>query len=231
MMAVDNGMMGMVTTNGPAIMAPMGGITETLGNNPICYAIPAGSGYPIVLDMAVSTAARNKIRVASAAGTKIPLDWAFDRTGRPTDDPDVALEGLVAPMSGAKGFGLAVVMEILTAGLSGGLIGKEVLADTITAADSSIVYHPMRASHHFQVIDMGGIVPLDEFKSRVDILARQIHESDLAVGSDAVYMPGEIEFKTKTYRLEHGIPIIPAVMDTLDKIADEVGIDRIERHS
>jgi LDH2 family malate/lactate/ureidoglycolate dehydrogenase len=229
MMAVDRGMIGIATTNGPAMMAPAGGVTETLGNNPVCYAMPAGKAYPIILDMAVSTAARNKIRVAAAAGTKIPLDWALDRDGRPTDDPDVALAGLVAPMSGAKGFGMAVVMEILTAGLSGGLMGKDVPTDTITGADSATVFHPVRASHHFQVIDVKRIVPLDEFKSRVDRLAEQVHESALAKGKDAVYMPGEIEFKTKERRLREGIPILPAVMGTLDRIADEIGIERIAR--
>ena len=229
MMAVDRGMIGVVTTNGPAIMAPWGGVTETLSNNPVCYAIPAGSAYPVVLDMAASTAARNKIRVAAAAGTKIPLDWALDRAGRPTDDPEVALAGLTAPMSGAKGFGIAVAMEILTAGLSGGLMGKDVPTDTVTASDSTNVFYPTRASHHFQVIDVKQIVPLDEFKSRVDRLAEQVHESDLAEGSDAVYMPGEIEFKTKELRLREGIPIPSAVLDTLDRTADEVGIERIAR--
>jgi len=227
MMAVNRGMIGIVTTNGPAIMAPWGGVNETLGNNPMCYAIPAGSAYPIVLDMAVSTAARNKIRVAAAAGTKIPLDWALDRDGKPTDDPQVALEGLVAPMSGAKGFGLAVAMEVLTAGLSGGLMGKDVPTDTITASDSTYVFHPVRASHHFQVIDIKQMVPLDEFKSRVDRLAEQVHESAPAKGNDAVYMPGEIEFKTKEQRLKGGIPIPQAVLTNLDRIADEIGIERI----
>ena len=229
MMAVDRGMISIATTNAPAIMAPLGGVTETLGNNPVCYAMPAGSAYPIVLDMAVSTAARNKIRVAAAAGTKIPLDWALDRDGRPTDDPEVALKGLVAPMSGAKGFGMAVAMELLTAGLSGGLMGKEVPTDAITAKDSTYVFHPVRVSHHFQVIDIKQMVPLDEFKSRVDRLAQQVHESALAKGNDAVYMPGEIEFKTKELRLREGIPIPPAVVGTLDRIADEIGIERISR--
>jgi len=229
MMAVNRGMIGIATTNGPAIMAPWGGVTETLGNNPVCYAMPAGSAYPIILDMAVSTAARTKIRVAAAAGTKIPLDWAFDRDGRPTDDPQVALTGLVAPMSGAKGFGMAVATEILTAGLSGGLMGKDVPNDAITASDSTDVFHPVRVSHHFQVIDIKQIVPLDEFKSRVDRLAKQVHESALAKGRDGVYMPGEIEFKAREMRLKEGIPILPAVLGTLDRIADEIGIKRIAR--
>lgn len=229
MMAVNKGMLAIVTSNAPAIMAPWGGVTETLGNNPLCFAIPAGDSYPVVLDMAVSTAARNKIRVAAASGTKIPLDWALDRTGTPTDNPEEALNGLIAPMSGAKGFGMAVAIEILTAGLSGGLLGKDVPTDAITASDSTYVFHPVHVSHYFQVIDISKMVPQDEFKSRVDRLATQVHQSDLADNVEAVYMPGEIEFKTKERRLIDGIPIPKAVVVNLDRIAEELNIPHMSR--
>ena len=226
MMAVEQDMIGICSTNAAAIMAPWGGRTETLGNNPLCVAIPSGRSYPIVLDMASSTAARNKIRVAATKGEKIPLGWGLDQEGQPTDDPEEALKGLVAPMAGAKGFGLAAVAEVLTAVVSGGLIGKEVPRDAITSPD---VFHPTRVSHYFQVIDVERLLPVEEFKSRVDDLARQVHESRLAKGVEAVYMPGEIEFKTRERRLEEGIPTASAVVGNLDRLAEEISIEPLSR--
>ncbi len=226
MMAVDQGMIGVCSTSGPAVMAPWGGVTETLGNNPFCVAAPAGETYPVVLDMATSTAARNKIRVAAAKGESLPPDWALDRQGRPTTDAEEALLGLVAPMAGAKGFGLTVALEVLSSVLSGGLIGKEVPRDALASSD---VFYPVRASHYFHAVDVGKVMPLDEFTARVDSLARQVHESDLAEGTDAVYMPGEIEFLTRERRLAEGIPISPAVMATIDRVAAEISVQTIER--
>ena len=229
MMAINEGMIGICSTNGPAIMAPWGGLTETLGNNPICFGIPAGRSHPIILDMAVSTAARNKIRVAAAKGDRLPVGWALDRQGRPTSDPEEALLGLVAPMSEAKGFGLAVSLEAITAVLSGGLIGKEIPRDTIIAPDSVDVFRPTYVSHYFQAIDVSRLMNLEELKSRVDTLADQIHDSELGTGTDAVYMPGEIEFITRERRLETGIPISGAVLKNLDRIASEVGVNPLPR--
>lgn len=226
MMAADQDMIGFCTTNAVAIMAPWGGLTETLGNNPVCYAIPAEGAYPILLDMAVSTAARSKIRVAATQGDRIPLGWALDREGRPTEDAEEALQGLIAPMSGAKGFGMAVVMEAITGVLSGGLVGKDVPRDTLFSTD---VFLPTYVSHYFQAIDVKRLMPVQELKARVDHLANQVHESKLASGTEAVYMPGEIEFMTKERRLKEGIPISAGVLRNLDKIAEEVGIELLPR--
>ena len=226
MMAASQDMIGICTTNAPPVMAPWGGVTETLGNNPICYAIPAGKGYPVLLDMAVSTVARNKIRVAAARGQKMPPSWGLDRAGQPTDDPQKALDGLIAPMAEAKGFGLGVVFETLTAVLSGGLLAKEVSTAVISSTDT---LYPTRVSHYFQAIDVSRLVPIDQFKARVDQLAEYVHESELAKGVDAVYMPGEIEFLTKEKRLKEGIPVYSAVLSTLDRLAEEVDIERLPR--
>ena len=226
MMAVDRDMMGICTTNGPSIMAPWGGVTETLANNPICVAVPSGNTYPVLLDMAVSTVARNKIRVAAARGEKIPLDWALTREGQPTDDPQEALKGLTAPMSGAKGFGLSVAMEVLTGVLSNGLIGKDVPRDVIYSDD---VFYPVRVSHYFQAIDVKRLLPPEEFKARVDYLAGQVHESELAKGAQGVFMPGEMEFITRERRLKEGIPIPSVILHSLDRISKEISVEPLSR--
>ncbi len=226
MMAVEQGMIGACSTNGPAIMAPWGGITETLGNNPFCVAVPAGEAHPIVLDMATSTAARNKIRVAAAKGETLPPGWALDRQGRPTTNAEEALLGLVAPMAEAKGFGLAVALEVLTSVVSGGPIGKEVPRDALASAD---IFYPVKVSHYFHVTDVSKVMPLADFTARVDLLARQVHESALTDSAGAVYMPGEIEFLTRERRLSEGVPLLPTVMSSLDRLAAEVSVAAIER--
>ena len=224
MMAVKAGMFGICCTNGPAVMAPWGGVTETLSNNPICFAAPSQNSYPVVLDMAVSMAARNKIRVAADKGETIPSGWALDRDGNPVTDPEVALEGLLAPMAGAKGFGMAVMIEILTSVLSGGLIGKNVPTDTMKSTD---VFYPVYVSHYFQVIDISRLMPIEKFTERVDQISNQVHESELASGTSAVYMPGELEFITREKRIKDGIPLPAAVLSNLNRIASEISIDQI----
>ncbi len=226
MMAVEQGMIALCSTNAAALMAPVGGVTETIGNNPICIAVPAGKAYPIVLDMATSATARNKIRAAAAKGEKIPTDWALDRHGRPTDDPNEALKGLLAPMAGVKGFGLAVALEALTACLAGGLIGKEIPRDALASPDT---YYPTWVSHYFQAVDVGQLVPLNEYKARVDRLVQQVHQSELAPGSRGVFLPGEIEFLTRERRLREGIPIPASILASLDKVAAEIAIEPLPR--
>lgn len=228
MKAVKENMIAICATNGPAIMAPWGGVTETLSNNPICFAMPALSSHPIVLDMATSTAARNKIRVAADKGESIPLGWGLDSEGQPTIDPNIALKGLVAPMSEAKGFGLAVVVEILTSVISGGLIGKEV---SRKALESKEIFYPVGASHYFYVLNVNMFPDSLDFHSRVDQVSTQVHETKLAKNTKAVYMPGELEFITKENRLRNGIPISEAVLNNLDRLADEISIEPLVRTS
>ena len=108
--AAAEGMVGIATSNGAALMAPPGTRTRVLGTNPIAIAIPARDGKPIILDMATSSAALGKILLARDAGTPIPGDWALDLDGSPTTDPAVAASGLLTPLGGHKGFGLALAL-------------------------------------------------------------------------------------------------------------------------
>tara|TARA_B100001750_G_C15465966_1_gene577044 strand:+ start:250 stop:1317 length:1068 start_codon:yes stop_codon:yes gene_type:complete len=225
MMAASENMISMCTTNAAAIMAPWGGTTETLGNNPICWTIPGDDTNLIMLDMAVSTAARNKIRVAAAKGEQLPRDWAFDKDGQPTQDPQKALDGLIAPMAGPKGFGLAVIMEILSGVLAQGLIGKELPRDAITSTD---IFYPTKTSHYFHVIDISKFCAVETFKQRVKELSAQIHESNLAKGTSQIFMPGEIEFQTRAKRLNEGIPISKAVLINLEKLAKELNLSGLK---
>jgi LDH2 family malate/lactate/ureidoglycolate dehydrogenase len=216
-MAVAADMIGICSTNGVSCMPPFGGITGTIGNNPIAIAAPAGREYPVIIDIATSVVAQGKMRVAAARGEKIPRDWAITLDGEPTDDPLEGLKGLVLPVAGYKGFGLAVAFEVLTAVLTGAPFAKQVPLDPGPA-------EPLRIGHFFQAIDIAPLIPVPEFKSRMDELVRQIKESKLAKGVRRIYAPGEIEEETKAIRLRSGIPLAHPVIYDLKSVASRLGV-------
>jgi (2R)-3-sulfolactate dehydrogenase (NADP+) len=122
----DMGRVALVFGNSPKAMAPWGATTSLLGTNPIAFAAPMPDGAPLVIDMATSAVARGKILAARESGqTSIPEGWALDAQGRPTTDPVQALAGTVAPVGGAKGAALALMVEVLSACLAGGALGAE----------------------------------------------------------------------------------------------------------
>lgn len=115
----DQGLVAMMFANAPASMAPWGGRKPLYGTNPIAFATPVADGEPIVIDLALSKVARGKIMAAAQKNEPVPDDWAFDAEGNPTSNPHAALAGTMAPLGGAKGAALAMMVEILSAGLIG----------------------------------------------------------------------------------------------------------------
>jgi LDH2 family malate/lactate/ureidoglycolate dehydrogenase len=219
-MALPHDMIGIAITNGGPVMAPWGGLTPTLSNDPIGVAIPAKQEPPIVLDMATSIVAGGVLDVAARKGQKIPLGLALDKDGNPTDDPVIAREGLLLPIAGYKGFGLTVIFEVLSAVLSGANFARMVPRHT----DFS---KPMNIGHYFQVIDVGKFMPVNQFKERIDDLIRQIKSSRLAPGTDRVYLPGEIEYERRAVYVKEGIPLSLTVVEDLYNLARQVGISDI----
>jgi len=211
-MALAHDMVGFTTTNSPPALPPAGGATPRVGNNPIAYAIPAGEEPPIILDMALSTVARAKIIMAQQAGEKIPLGWALDADGNPTDDPTVALGGMLTAIGGYKGFGLAVVMDVLCGILTGSDFGPHLgKQDDPTRHEN--------AGHFFIAIDISRFVPIDEFKARTDQMIREIRESRKGAGTERIYLPGEIEWRRRQERLTEGIPLPAGTISDIERAA------------
>jgi LDH2 family malate/lactate/ureidoglycolate dehydrogenase len=123
--AADVGLIGIVMCNTRVMLPAPGGTKAVAGNNPLAIAVPVAGRPPIVFDMAMSAVAMGKIRLAAQKGEAIPNDWALDADGLPTSDPAAAISGLLLPAAGAKGFGLALMVDFLCA-LSGGHAGREV---------------------------------------------------------------------------------------------------------
>lgn len=216
MMALKEGFIGFAATNSPPLIAPTGGITPTFGNNPFSVAIPAGQEPPVVLDIALSVVALAKVYRALQLGQEIRPEWGLDKQGRPTDDPKVAYEsGLQPAIGGHKGYGLAVVIDVLAAVLTGARSAREV-PDFRPA---------FGVGHFFAVIDPRLFMPYEEFQARMGNMIRQAKGSALAEGVERIYLPGEPEYGEREKRLREGIPLTDVTRKRLDDVARELGIE------
>ncbi len=119
MMAAKAGCIGIAFSNSPAQMAPIGGKDKLIGTNPLSIAVPMRNREPLILDMASSMVAKSKFKEYKEQGKLLPDGWATDSEGLPTNDPDKAMGGLVLPMAGFKGYGIAVMLDVLSGVLSG----------------------------------------------------------------------------------------------------------------
>jgi LDH2 family malate/lactate/ureidoglycolate dehydrogenase len=216
--AAENGCIGIAVTNAAPRLAPWGGADVLLGNNPVAYAIPTGDDRPMVLDISTSVVARGKIMLAARQKRSIPTGWALDDSGAPTTDPDRALRGLILPFGEHKGSGLSIVHEILTGVLAGGVIGAS-LGSLYEDLD-----RPQGVSHFFVALDPSAFVGATAFQGAVQALARGITASSPATGHERVYLPGEIEWETRSKRLKDGIPLPDDAVEDLQEVAQELGI-------
>ena len=218
LMAVEAGMIGFTTTNANPTMAPWGSSTAFFGTNPISVAIPC-SPRPIVLDMATSTVARGKIILAARKGLKIPLGWGLTKTGKPTQDPNEALQGTLAPLGGAKGSALAMVVDVLSGVLSGGLFGRDI------GALYTEFERPQGVGHFFQALPVECFGSLEEFIARMSRMAGEIKALEKAEGFEEIFLPGEIEARCQEERLRDGIPLDEVTVHELMEVALELGVD------
>ncbi|MEM1689829.1 MAG: Ldh family oxidoreductase [Candidatus Hadarchaeales archaeon] len=217
-MAVKEEMIGIVTTTTDALVHPWGGVEPILGTNALAIGIPA-EPIPIIVDMAMSNAARGKIVQALKEGREIPLGWAIDEEGNPTTDPAKAIKGALSPFGGVKGYALALALEILAGPLVGAEAGKKVrgtlepVEDFCTKGDLMIA------------IDPTTFVPKDEFKRKVGEFIEEIKSSKKAKGAEEILLPGEPELRTREKRLRDGIPISEEVWKEIETWAKELNVD------
>lgn len=203
---------GFITTNGPPVMPAFGGSAPAICNNPLSWAIPTLHDPPIVLDMACMVAARGKISLAAREGRPIPEGWALDPQGRPTTDPTAALEGILLPMAGPKGYGLAVINEVLAGALAGAKTLERVPGSVIT---SGRYEEPMQIGHFVMALDPEAFVGTTAFKREVE-LVRQSLKASSSTGD--VMLPGEPEYRCRLERLEQGIPLERSTLRALAEL-------------
>jgi len=220
-MAADENMIGISTANDiPSVAAP-GSRKAVLGTNPFSYAVPARKHPPILLDMAMSTVAGGKVYAAHQLGKEIPDNWIIDASGRPTTDGSLyPKDAALAPMSGHKGYGLALLMESLAGVLSGANLTWNVKA---WISDS-----PSEPTHHgagFLAFNVGVMQDINEFLDRVDGLIDEIHGAPKVEGIDRIYVPGEMEWERREIAKENGITLPPDVVMALRQMTREIGLE------
>jgi LDH2 family malate/lactate/ureidoglycolate dehydrogenase len=220
MMAEQN-CVGVVLSNTRPLMPAPGGAEALVGNNPVAIALPSAGEFPAEADMALSATAMGKIRLAAAAGARIPGDWAVDSEGRPTTDPAAAIKGMLLPAAGPKGFGLAFVIDLLCGGLSDGAVGAEVRP---LYGDPG---EPYRCAHFFLAIDAGHFPAGERFAERVRDQAMRVSRSKRGGGAERVYAPGELVWATR--QASDGVcRLDAATVRSLLETAARVGVTDLE---
>ena len=197
-LALEQDLVGVCACNAGPNVAPFGGTQPLHGTNPLAYAVPGGDEPPLVLDIATSVAAFGQVTKARRRGQTLPAGWALDAEGRPTTDPAGAVTLL--PFGGHKGYGISVLVDLLTAGLAASTIGLDVRQganDREHAGQSFFMLALDPAA-------FGGVAAL---KARSDALTRQAHGLRPAEGYERVLVPGELEHRAAEQRRASGIPL------------------------
>jgi uncharacterized oxidoreductase len=216
--AARAGLVALATCNSPVhghFVLPWGGKLPRLATNPIAYAVPTG-GEPVLADFSTSVAPEGKIRWFRNSGLPLPPGWILDADGRPSTDPNAFYgppRGGILPLGGPagyKGFALGLLVEVLGSALAG-----------LASTDETVVGNGVC----LVLIDPTCFVPLDRFKTLMDDLVAYVKASPPIDGVEEVLVPGELEFRTRARRLEHGIPIDDVTWDALCAHADRLGVD------
>lgn len=221
MMALKKDFIGYIVSNSAPMMFPWGGKERIIGNNPLAYAFPADQYLPVVLDFSLSVVSSGKLILCRKKGEKIPLGWAVDKEGVPTEDPYEGYEGggSLAPVGGHKGYGLVLAHEMLTAVLTGGKWTKNI--KSLYEEDPSRI---QGTCHSFMALDPDCFIGREEFKKNVDRYIKSIKESAKAKGAQEILVPGEPEYRTETQFLQDGIPLAPNTVKEITTLGKSLGL-------
>lgn len=217
MVAVTERMIGLAINNTVALMPPWGGMGKLLGNQAFAIGVPAARHAPILFDSALAAMSNSGIHKAREGGEALPPGVALTAAGQPTTDPAEAIAGMVLPMGGHRGSGLAVMWEVLTGVLAGGRMAPDV--GGLQPVDA-----PMGLSLFLLAIDPTVSMPFETFTERVDLLIDRIHASPPADGVDRVRLPGERGHEIAESRRRDGVPVPAERAERLRAIGRELGV-------
>lgn len=217
MMALAQDMIGIALTNASPRLAPTGGVERLFGNNPWSIAVPAGKRLPVVLDMANSVVAAGKIRILQKEGKPLPEGWALNQYGEPTTDAGDALKGILLAIGGYKGYGITLMIDLLT-----GVLADSNYGPRVKGLDQDV--DPAGTAHSFMAIDLAAITDAAAFRARMDSYIDEIKSSGKARGADTIYLPGELEYLKMQERKEKGVPLQAKVAEELRAVGKELGI-------
>ena len=226
MMALDADMIGVAMTNTAALGVPTFARQAMFGTNPLAFAAPANREVAFVLDMSTTTVTRGKVEVFHRLGKELPFGWALDRYGQPAKDADTLLDdmaerkgGGMLPLGGVgtingghKGYGLAVMVDILSSVLSGGPF-LQAVRDTSTSS--------ARVSHFFGAIKIDTFRDPKAFRQDMDKMLASLRTCPPAEGAERVYFAGQKEFENERLASIRGISLPLDVYDQLQKIGKQ----------
>ena len=228
LMAIEAGMIGITGTNARPSIAPTFGVENMLGTNPLTVGLPTDEEFPFVLDCATSVTQRGKIETYARIGKDLPEGWVIGEHGEPRRDTEQVLVDLtcgkaaLAPLGGLgeatagyKGYGYAVIVEILSAALQDGKFLKDLNGFD---ADGNRIPYPL--GHFFLAIDPEQFMGLDTFKRIAGAICRDLRASRKAPGESQIYTAGEKEHIAWAYRKEHGCPVPPVLQAQMIELRD-----------
>lgn len=203
------GLVAFLFGNSPKAMAFWGGARPMMGTNPIAFAAPSSNGTPIVIDLAMTVSARGKVMAAIKSGDSIPPDWALDEFGKPTTDAAAALKGSMAPMGGAKGAALALMIEIVAAALTRSNFGFE------ASSYLDVEGPPPDMGHVFIAIDPGPLSAGGYFEKMASLADAMARES-------GVRAPGSTRLRHRQESDQNGLMVSPRLFMELRRLAGEL---------
>jgi len=205
------------TTSLPGI-APTGGIKPTVGINPISVSAPIEEGSFFLLDISTTVTAMGKVTMAADNGKSIPLGWALDKNGNPTTDPKEVRGGSLLPIGDYKGYGLAMVIELLCSALTGGSFAGQITS-WVAKPDN-----PTKIPFSVIAIDIGHFQDPASFKTRMKDWMSQVIDVPKKEGVERIYFPGEIENERHKARSKEGIPLEAVTVESFRRLAQRFSL-------
>lgn len=214
MLALERGMIGFASTNAGVTMTAPGAVGRLIGNNPFAFAVP-NAEHPFVLDMAVAQSSGGRVHRMARAGESIPFGWVVDERGDDTTDPsDYGAGGALLPIGGHKGFGLALMIEILSAVLAGAATTTDVRIDVKEPHAAANMGHLLVA------------IDIEAFRGRADF-GRDLAHLFAKVGSPVTRarVPGSASNAVAAESVAHGVALPADVIDSVAKLAEELAVE------
>ncbi|MEU0383185.1 Ldh family oxidoreductase [Streptomyces chartreusis] len=215
--AAEQGCVALLATNASPAMAPWGGREKRVGTNPWSVAAPGGRYGTVVMDIANTAVARGKIYHAKERGEPIPDGWAADADGVPTTDPRRAIEGLILPMAGHKGYAISFMFDVLAGVLTGSAFGSAVVGPYRSTGRSGV-------GHLLICVDIRSMADPAEFEQRMEALIEETKSTPTAPGTAEIFVPGEPEIRTAERLRTEGITLADDTWDSLARIADATAV-------
>lgn len=215
-MIAEAGLVGLVFTHSDSFVAPDRGFRKFLGTNPICISVPCTGSPPVCLDMATSAAPWNKIINARREGIPIDSNLAYDSNGHPTEDPEMV--ACLKPMAAYKGYGLAMMIEIICGPLNGAPWGPNI----------NPMYGDLSKRRSLGSF-VGAIAPNcfaggETFQSAVKALVESARSQECVDHDQPVLVPGDDQYQSEKVRLEHGIPVETGLMDQITQWSEKLSV-------